>query len=49
MSEKDRRRASWALAFGVLAYWTVRILRRDRPLQVERERSRPAARRPPDL
>ena len=35
-----REAAAWGLALGILTYWGMRILDRDRPLKVERDKKR---------
>jgi hypothetical protein len=39
-STSRTEKAAWGIALGILAYWGLRILGRDRPLKVEPDKDR---------
>jgi hypothetical protein len=40
---EGKEKAAWGIALGILAYWGLRILGRDRPLKVEPDKERKRA------
>ena len=38
--KEGKEQAAWGIALGILAYWGLRILGRDRPLELEPDKER---------